>query len=152
MSALLEVTDLALSYGGAAALNGVSLEIHKGEMVALIGANGAGKSSFIRAIAGIERPITGRIVFAGRDIAALESHQICNLGIGQVAEGRQLFASIDRSGKFATGRDAATRTWANETIAEQGFRDFFPVWLKDGSNSPARYRAANNRCSPSAVA
>jgi branched-chain amino acid transport system ATP-binding protein len=94
MSALLEVTDLALSYGGAAALNGVSLEIAKGEMVALIGANGAGKSSFIRAIAGIERPITGRIVFAGRDIAALESHQICNLGIGQVAEGRQLFATL----------------------------------------------------------
>jgi branched-chain amino acid transport system ATP-binding protein len=94
MSTLLEVTDLALSYGGAAALNGVSLEIHKGEMVALIGANGAGKSSFIRAIAGIERPITGRIAFAGRDIAVLESHQICDLGIGQVAEGRQLFAAL----------------------------------------------------------
>ena len=94
MSAFLEVTNLSLSYGGAAALNGVSLEIAKGEMVALIGANGAGKSSFIRAIAGIERPITGNIVFAGRDIAALESHQICNLGLGQVAEGRQLFPTL----------------------------------------------------------
>jgi len=94
MSALLDVTDLALSYGGAAALNGVSLEIHKGEMVALIGANGAGKSSFIRAIAAIERPITGRIVFAGNEITKLESHEICNLGIGQVAEGRQLFATL----------------------------------------------------------
>ncbi len=94
MSALLEVTNLSLSYGGAAALNGVSLAIAKGEMVALIGANGAGKSSFIRAIAGIERPITGQIVFAGRDITALESHQICNLGLGQVAEGRQLFPTL----------------------------------------------------------
>ena len=94
MSALLEVTNLSLNYGGAAALNGVSLAIAKGEMVALIGANGAGKSSFIRAIAGIERPITGKIVFAGRDIAALESHQICNLGLGQVAEGRQLFPTL----------------------------------------------------------
>jgi branched-chain amino acid transport system ATP-binding protein len=94
MSALLEVTNLSLNYGGAVALNGVSLEIVKGEMVALIGANGAGKTSFIRAIAGIERPITGRIVFAGRDIAALESHQICNLGLGQVAEGRQLFPTL----------------------------------------------------------
>ncbi|HYJ15838.1 MAG TPA: ABC transporter ATP-binding protein [Candidatus Limnocylindria bacterium] len=91
---MLEVTNLSLSYGGAAALNGVSLAIAKGEMVALIGANGAGKSSFIRAIAGIERPITGQIVFAGRDIAALESHQICNLGLGQVAEGRQLFPTL----------------------------------------------------------
>ena len=94
MSALLEVTDLALSYGGATALAGVSLTVEKGEMVALVGANGAGKSSFIRAVAGIERPITGKIVFAGRDIAALESHEICNLGIGQVAEGRQLFAAL----------------------------------------------------------
>ena len=94
MSALLEVTDLAVNYGGATALAGISLVIEKGEMVALVGANGAGKSSFIRAIAGIERPISGRIVFAGHDTTALESHEICNLGIGQVAEGRQLFASL----------------------------------------------------------
>lgn len=94
MSALLEVNDLALSYGGAAALAGVSLAIEKGEMIALVGANGAGKSSFIRAVAGIERPITGKIVFAGRDIAALDSHEICTLGIGQVAEGRQLFTTL----------------------------------------------------------
>jgi len=94
MSTLLQVTDLALNYSGATALAGVSLAIEKGEMVALVGANGAGKSSFIRAVAGIERPITGKVVFAGRDIATLESHEICNLGIGQVAEGRQLFATL----------------------------------------------------------
>jgi branched-chain amino acid transport system ATP-binding protein len=94
MSALLQVTDLALNYGGATALAGVSLAIEKGATVALVGANGAGKSSFIRAIAGIERPITGKIVFAGRNITTLESHEICNLGIGQVAEGRQLFATL----------------------------------------------------------
>ena len=92
--AVLEVVDLGLSYGGAAALAGVTLTIAKGEMVALLGANGAGKSSFIRAIAGIERPITGTIIFAGQDITALESHEICNLGIGQVAEGRQLFPTL----------------------------------------------------------
>ena len=92
--AVLEVVDLGLSYGGAAALAGVTLTIAKGEMVALLGANGAGKSSFIRAIAGIERPITGTIIFAGQDIAALESHEICNLGIGQVAEGRHLFPTL----------------------------------------------------------
>ena len=152
MSAFLEVTDLALSYGGAAALNGVSLEIHKGEMVALIGANGAGKSSFIRAIAGIERPITGRIVFAGRDIAALESHQICNLGIGQVAEGRQLFAALTVLENLQMGAMSARARARNETIAGRGLRDCFPAWLKGESNLPAPYRAANNRCSPSAVA
>lgn len=94
MNVLLEVTDLSLNYGGAAALAGVSLEIDKGDMVALVGANGAGKSTFIRAVAGIQRPITGRIVFAGNEITKLESHEICNLGIGQVAEGRQLFATL----------------------------------------------------------
>src|SRR5512147_2267000 len=94
MSALLEVTDLSLSYGGVTALAGVSLTIEKGKMVALVGANGAGKSSFIRAIAGIERPINGRVVFAGHSIGKMESHEICNLGVGQVAEGRQLFAAL----------------------------------------------------------
>jgi branched-chain amino acid transport system ATP-binding protein len=94
MSALLEVTGLAVNYGGATALAGVSLTIEKGEMVALLGANGAGKSSFIRAVAGIERPIDGTIIFAGSDITRLESHEICNLGVGQVAEGRQLFPAL----------------------------------------------------------
>jgi branched-chain amino acid transport system ATP-binding protein len=94
MSTLMEVTNLALNYGGATALDGVSLAVEEGEMVALVGANGAGKSSFIRAVAGIERPIGGKIVFAGRDIAKLESHEICNLGVGQVAEGRQLFGAL----------------------------------------------------------
>jgi branched-chain amino acid transport system ATP-binding protein len=94
MSILLEVMDLGLAYGGATAFAGVSLAIEKGETIALVGANGAGKSSFIRAIAGIERPVTGRIIYSGRDIVALQSHEICALGIGQVAEGRQLFASL----------------------------------------------------------
>ena len=94
MSALLEVTNLDLYYADAQALAGVSLEIPKGEIVAIIGANGAGKSSLIRAIAGIERPHGGRIVFAGRDLTGLDSHEVCNLGIGQVAEGRQLFPTL----------------------------------------------------------
>jgi len=94
MSALLEIKDLDLFYGDAQALTDVSLEIPKGEVVAIVGANGAGKSSLIRAIAGIERPRGGRIVFAGRDITGLHSHEICNLGIGQVAEGRQLFPTL----------------------------------------------------------
>jgi branched-chain amino acid transport system ATP-binding protein len=94
MSALLEVTNLELYYDDAQALGGVSLEIHKGEIVAIVGANGAGKTSLIRAIAGIERPRAGTIRIAGQDITHWESHDICNLGIGQVAEGRQLFPSL----------------------------------------------------------
>jgi len=92
--ALLEVRDLDLYYGDAQALAGVSLEIPDGKIVAIVGANGAGKTSLIRAIAGIERPRAGKIRFAGREISGLESHEICNLGIGQVAEGRQIFSSL----------------------------------------------------------
>jgi len=94
MSALLEVSNLELYYDDAQALGGVSLEVHKGEIVAIVGANGAGKTSLIRAIAGIERPRAGTIRFAGQEITNWESHDICNLGIGQVAEGRQLFPSL----------------------------------------------------------
>ena len=91
---MLTVRDLDLYYGDAQALAGVSLEVAKGEIVAIVGANGAGKSSLIRCIAGIEKPRSGKIVFDGKTISGLESHQICNLGIGQVAEGRQVFPSL----------------------------------------------------------
>jgi branched-chain amino acid transport system ATP-binding protein len=103
MTALLEVKDLDLFYGDAPALAAVSLEIPKNEIVAIVGANGAGKSSLIRAIAGIERPRSGRIVFAGRDLTGLDSHEICNLGIGQVAEGRQLFPTLTMTENLVVG-------------------------------------------------
>ena len=103
MTALLEVTDLELFYGDAQVLASVSLQIPQGGIVAIVGANGAGKSSLIRAIAGIERPGAGKIVFAGRDITGLESHVICNLGIGQVAEGRQLFSTLTTMENLAMG-------------------------------------------------
>jgi branched-chain amino acid transport system ATP-binding protein len=91
---VLSVENLDLYYGDAQALDGVSLEVAKGEIVAIIGANGAGKSSLIRTIAGIEKPRRGTIRFEQNNISNLESHAICNLGIGQVAEGRQVFPSL----------------------------------------------------------
>jgi branched-chain amino acid transport system ATP-binding protein len=103
MIALLKVEDLDLYYGDAQALVGVSIVVPQGEIVAIVGANGAGKSSLIRAIAGIERPRGGKIFFAGRDITDLESHQICNLGIAQVAEGRQLFPTLTTTENLLMG-------------------------------------------------
>jgi len=94
MSPLLEISGLDLYYGDAQALAGVSLAVPAGEIVAIVGANGAGKSSLIRTIAGIEAPRAGTIRFRGQDITGLESHRICDLGIGQVAEGRQIFPSL----------------------------------------------------------
>ena len=91
---MLAVENLDLYYGDAQALAGVSLEVPQGSIVAIVGANGAGKSSLIRTIAGIERARAGRISFKGRETTRLESHQICDLGIGQVAEGRQVFPTL----------------------------------------------------------
>jgi branched-chain amino acid transport system ATP-binding protein len=94
VSPVLRIEGLNLYYGDAQALSEVSVEVAKGEIAAIVGANGAGKTSLIRAIAGIERARSGSIAFSGRQILGLESHAICNLGIGQVAEGRQVFSTL----------------------------------------------------------
>ena len=91
---MLTVEGLDVYYGDAQALAGVSLEVPQGAIVAIVGANGAGKTSLIRAIAGIERARSGSISFMGKQILGLEPHAICNLGIGQVAEGRQVFPTL----------------------------------------------------------
>jgi branched-chain amino acid transport system ATP-binding protein len=91
---LLSVEKLDLFHGHAQALDGVSLEVEKGQVVAIVGANGAGKTSLIRTVAGIHEPRAGRITFNGIDITGFESHRTCNLGIGQVAEGRQVFPTL----------------------------------------------------------
>jgi branched-chain amino acid transport system ATP-binding protein len=91
---MLAVEGLDLFYGDAQALASVSLVVPAGALVALVGANGAGKSSLIRAIAGMETPRAGRITFRGQDITGRDSHVTCNLGIGQVAEGRQIFPNL----------------------------------------------------------
>jgi branched-chain amino acid transport system ATP-binding protein len=91
---ILQIDQLHLYYGDAQALDEVSLSVDAGELVAIIGANGAGKSSLIRTIAGIERPRSGHIRFRDTEITGLPSHRICEFGIGQVAEGRQIFASL----------------------------------------------------------
>ena len=92
--ALLEVRDIDLFYGDAQALDGVSLEIAAGEIVAIVGANGAGKSSLIRTIHGIEKPARGAIRFDGAEIAGWPSYRVCEAGIGHVAEGRQVFPNL----------------------------------------------------------
>jgi branched-chain amino acid transport system ATP-binding protein len=91
---MLQVRDLDLSYGDAQALDGMSLDVPAGAIVAIVGANGAGKTSLIRTIAGMLKPSRGAILWKGRDIAGEPSHIVCNLGVGQVAEGRQVFPTL----------------------------------------------------------
>ena len=91
---MLLVEELDLFYGDAQALDRVSLSVDPGSIVAIVGANGAGKTSLIKTIAGMHRPARGSIRFRGTEIGGLPSHRVCNLGIGQVAEGRQIFPTL----------------------------------------------------------
>jgi branched-chain amino acid transport system ATP-binding protein len=100
---MLSVENLDVFYGDAQALDGVSLDVAQGAIVAIVGANGAGKTSLIRTIAGMHKPGRGRILYRGQDIAGWPSHKVCNLGIGQIAEGRQVFPSLTIAENLAMG-------------------------------------------------
>jgi branched-chain amino acid transport system ATP-binding protein len=91
---MLRVETLDLFHGDAQALDQVSLDVQARSVVAIVGANGAGKTSLIRTIAGLHKPARGRILWEGQDIAGWPSHKVCELGIGQVAEGRQIFPTL----------------------------------------------------------
>jgi branched-chain amino acid transport system ATP-binding protein len=92
--ALLEVDDLQAQYGRIRALDGVSLYVEEGEIVALIGANGAGKSTTLRAISGLLRATRGSIRFGGRELGRLSPDEIVRLGVGHSPEGRRVFARM----------------------------------------------------------
>jgi branched-chain amino acid transport system ATP-binding protein len=100
---MLRVEDLDVFHGDAQALDGVTLDITEGDIVAIVGANGAGKTSLIRTIAGMHQPARGRILYRGTDIAGWPSHRVCDLGIGQVAEGRQVFPTLSVAENLAMG-------------------------------------------------
>lgn len=91
---LLKVTDLVVSYGGIEALKGISFEVEEGQIVTLIGANGAGKSTTLRTISGLVQPKSGRIYFEGRDITDYNTQKIVETGIAMVPEGRRVFANL----------------------------------------------------------
>ena len=91
---MLEVRDLAVSYGGLRAVDGVSLEVRRGEVVSIIGMNGAGKTSILNAISGIVPPAAGEIRFEGAPIGGLPPHAVVARGIVQVPEGRLIFGTL----------------------------------------------------------
>ena len=91
---LLDVTDLSVRYGSIAAVSNVSFSVDTGRIVAIIGANGAGKSSILRTVSGLKRPAAGAICFRGEDITRLAPHLIVKKGIAHVPEGRGIFAPL----------------------------------------------------------
>jgi branched-chain amino acid transport system ATP-binding protein len=100
---MLSVSDLHVSYGAIAALNGVSFDIAAGAIVTLIGGNGAGKTTTLRTISGLLRPASGRISFLGEDITSTPAHKIVARGLCHVPEGRMIFSNLTIDENLAMG-------------------------------------------------
>ncbi len=92
--AMLEIKDLEVYYGVIQAIKGISFEVNKGEVIALIGANGAGKTTILHTISGLIAPKTGSIMFEGKDISKVPAHKIVTMGMAHVPEGRRVFTEM----------------------------------------------------------
>ncbi len=122
--ALLTVTDLCVSYGRVQAVRDVSFEAAEGSLVALVGANGAGKTSVLSAVAGLVRPRSGSIVFDGADVTRWPAHRLVDAGLVQVPEGREVLASMTVAENLQLGG------WHRNSTVAAGMKkvfDRFPV-------------------------
>ena len=114
---MLEIRDLVCGYGGVTALRGISLEVKAGQLVALIGANGAGKSTALRAISGLVPPRSGSMVFDGRDITGVRAPRVLACGIAHCPEGRKVFPHMSVEENLMMG--AYLRTSKVEIAADR---------------------------------
>lgn len=113
--AMLEIKNLEVYYGMIQAIKGVSFEVKQGEIIALIGANGAGKTTILHTITGLLAPKCGQVFFEGQDITKVPAHKIVSLGMAHVPEGRRVFAQLSVYQNLKMG--AYTRTDKNEIEA-----------------------------------
>ena len=120
---LLSVENLTVRYEQVEALHGVSLSVNRGEVVALIGSNGAGKSTTLRAISGVIRPHGGRVTFDGEDLTSLRSDQIVRRGLAHIPEGRQIFGDQSVFDNLLLGGISLDRR-ASTRLAEREIRRF----------------------------
>jgi branched-chain amino acid transport system ATP-binding protein len=121
---LLALEGLHVSYGGIRAVKGIDLHVEPGELVCLIGANGAGKTTTLRAITGLVRAADGRILYDGRDIAALRVHEIARRGLALVPEGRGVFAQLTIEENLAMGAYARSDRAGVAADVERAFTLF----------------------------
>ena len=124
MSALLQVTDLRVAYGGIQAVKGISFEIHEGELVSLIGSNGAGKTTTMKAITGTLPPSVGRIEYLGRDILGQGSWDLVRQGLVMVPEGRGVFTRMSILENLQMGAYLRDDTAGIQTDIERVFALF----------------------------
>ncbi len=140
---MLQVRELRVRYGAVEALRGVNLDVREGELVALIGSNGAGKSTFLKAIAGIVRPVGGSVLLDGEELSRSPAHHVVSRGIVLVPEGRRLFADqtvLDNLllGAYRRGTDRRRRAGVQDSLHARAERylERFPV-LRERRHMPA---------------
>jgi branched-chain amino acid transport system ATP-binding protein len=121
-----EITDLSVSYGGVRAVRHLSLEVKKGEIVALLGPNGSGKTTTLKAIVGWTRANQGRIAFEGRDITRMKTEDIVRLGVTLVPQGRQVFSRLTVAENLMLGRLARGRRTSGHDMASD-MLDMFTI-------------------------
>ena len=143
--AMLEVKDLAVYYGMIHAIKGVSFEVNKGEIIALIGANGAGKTTILHTITGLLSPKRGSIQFEGKELTKIPAHKIVSLGMAHVPEGRRVFAELSVYQNLKLGAYTRSDKKEIEETMETVYRAFSKTSGKkepDGRH-PFRRRAAD---------
>jgi len=114
---MLEVRDLEVGYGESVVVQGASLRVDAGQVVAVLGRNGVGKTTLLRGIAGLTRPRAGRVLLRGDEITGLSAHAIATRGVRLVPQGRRLFSSLDVREHFVVGaRTGAVRRWDVERV------------------------------------
>jgi branched-chain amino acid transport system ATP-binding protein len=135
MSLLLALDDIHTAYGLSRVLFGISLEVHAGECVALLGRNGVGKTTTMRSIIGLTPPYRGRVLWHGRDITGRPPHRAARAGIGFVPEDRRIFAELSVWENLEVGARAARRPgrWTIEAVGE-----LFPV-LRERRDQPGGF-------------
>lgn len=126
MSAILKIENLHVFYDNIHALKGISLEVQEGEIVSLIGANGAGKTTALQTISGLIRAKQGTISFRGKDIMKEKPNQICKLGIAQVPEGRRIFAKLSVKDNLKLGQYIIKDSSENKEGDRAQFYSIFP--------------------------
>ena len=138
---LLELDDVTVKYGAIEALKGISLSVEEGEVVTLLGANGAVKTTTLRTISGLLRPAAGRVLFDGKPLAATAAHDIVALGIGHVPEGRRVFPVMSVTENLEMG--AYQRKGGNKKMMSHVF-ELFPR-LQERRNQDAGTRSGGEQ-------
>ena len=145
MGTILKVDNINVYYGAIHAIKGISFEVNEGEIVTLIGANGAGKSTTLQTVSGLLRSRTGSIEFNGENISHVPAHKLVYKGLAQVPEGRRIFLQMSVEENLEMG--AFTRKMPVSTRISSRSMSSSRACASERSRSPVHYPAASSRCS-----